>query len=1415
MPAINVVKSDTFEIQRQKINQIGTSLFNITQGGSDLSTDILKLGNGSSNEPSLSYLSDSTLGFYKPFPKTLGIVSNQKSIINFSDSGSNSLTNFVVTKNSVSQNFSVISNTGSGYDAGVYQNVLFTGGSGSTAEATIAVDNFLGNITTIGTGYTPGVYTDIPTKGGSGSGSVVSFTVNGLEGVLTNSGTGYTLGTYPGVSLTNISSSGSTATADILVDSTGVISSVSIINSGSGYSAGDTLSVNSATIGNTGSGFIFTVTENVGELSDLTFTTKGENYSVDDVLTISDVVNLLLTVTQNTDTIIVSGNEFFDIQLNSVVTGVGVDNGTIVSAIDVDTRTITVSKPFILSTSTTITITPIYGNSVTSVEFTISSIGSVSSVLITDSGFGYNTGNILSTNSINLRQIQNYAVTIQETDRLEFTSFPSDLTTADLVELVAGGILSVNFSTDGTLAPAQANQTYTNVSQSSTTGTGTGATFNITRDSSGDISAVQVVIGGRNYQIGDEITIQASSLGGSTVLTLFVDTVTSTISDISIYKIDSPYIFVQSNSIKSGNIIRKVGTSNEYTVLSSVTSNKYFLNDGSGAVMTPNLTFYVGDRYSFSYTESFYESHPFKLSAFRDGIHFPSKIENLTSTLSTSSNQITVGDSTGILIDMQVTVVSGSGSVPTNTRVTNVNGNTITLSTSPTVSGFALLLFSGYSYNTNVQSDSTKTTIFVTSQTPSLYYYCEIHPNMGGDDNREATITINQTNPKPFGTGFVYTLNDILIESIITLNASNGNISSLSNTSQLATFTTGNITTTNSTTTNTNNLNTTELSAISSTLNLNALNFNVKSNLSFIDSSSNSSITISRESGDIEAVGEIKSIFGFNSNGMLSISDNEISSITNDDIIVTPFENRIVKINTDTALVIPSGPTVDRPIGTALQNGAIRFNTDTSQYEGYNSSSLSWSSLGGVRDLDNNTYIVAESSVGANDNVLYFYNDNVNTYRFGGEYQSFYNSKKIRSLNVSAPLYTNWNTNIPVSAGQYLKYRNDVYLVVNGGTTGTSGNEPNNTSGNTFLNGSATLQYNTSAVAPLTFEEISEVRIAPLGGTSLVINGDLKLFNNQVTTITNDILLTPSVNKKVKVNTTTSLVIPVGSDNEKGSPEIGSIRYNTTINQFEGFNSSLNWTSLGGVRDVDGNTYIIPETAPGANENTLYFYNNATNTLRVTQNEIEFDVIDTISSPTSSVLNIDVPLVTLNSLATSIDNSDSTRTFISSTRENFDFGISSGLVNDPVLRISDVGDLYYNTGFGSGILNTIKVFDKDLKSFELSNFRVVTEAVTLVKGITDSGSMIIYNPTVAASAKVQLIAYNLITGNKEFFEYSVIDKVNDVFYTEYGNIKTGSELITAQFSIVQTGVRLTYTLNSSISAGNNVLVKIVSQIIKR
>lgn len=59
--------------------------------------------------------------------------------------------------------------------------------------------------------------------------------------------------------------------------------------------------------------------------------------------------------------------------------------------------------------------------------------------------------------------------------------------------------------------------------------------------------------------------------------------------------------------------------------------------------------------------------------------------------------------------------------------------------------------------------------------------------------------------------------------------------------------------------------------------------------------------------------------------------------------------------------------------------------------------------------------------------------------------------------------------------------------------------------------------------------------------------------------------------------------------NRPADPVAGYIRYNTTLQQFEGHNGT-SWSSLGGVRSVDQLTYIIAETSAGASNGELEFY---------------------------------------------------------------------------------------------------------------------------------------------------------------------------------------------------------------------------------
>ena len=85
---------------------------------------------------------------------------------------------------------------------------------------------------------------------------------------------------------------------------------------------------------------------------------------------------------------------------------------------------------------------------------------------------------------------------------------------------------------------------------------------------------------------------------------------------------------------------------------------------------------------------------------------------------------------------------------------------------------------------------------------------------------------------------------------------------------------------------------------------------------------------------------------------------NKISTTTGD-LEVAPASQGTVNFSNNSAIKLPVGTTLNRPTGAL---GHVRYNTTTSQYEGYNGSD--WQGLGGVIDNDRNTYIVTDDNMG-------------------------------------------------------------------------------------------------------------------------------------------------------------------------------------------------------------------------------------------------------------------------------------------------------------------------------------------------------------------------------------------------------------------------------------------------------------------
>jgi hypothetical protein len=148
---------------------------------------------------------------------------------------------------------------------------------------------------------------------------------------------------------------------------------------------------------------------------------------------------------------------------------------------------------------------------------------------------------------------------------------------------------------------------------------------------------------------------------------------------------------------------------------------------------------------------------------------------------------------------------------------------------------------------------------------------------------------------------------------------------------------------------------------------------------------------------------------------------------------------------------------------------------------------------------------------------------------------------------------------------------------------------------------------------------------------ALITDGDSKLNNLKVDNLdlngntissldTNgNIVLDPNGTGYVTITGTNALILPVGTTAQRGPTVQGGIRYNSTTSSFEGYDGA-NWGSLGGVKDVDQDTFIIAETSAGNDDDTLTFSNAGATTLTLTGSlfDLKSDVQMAVNNTTQS-----------------------------------------------------------------------------------------------------------------------------------------------------------------------------------------------------
>jgi hypothetical protein len=394
--------------------------------------------------------------------------------------------------------------TGTGINPGTQITAVV--GSGGIVTTPVVVGDFANGQSFITLQNTSGVVAGLALDSGNGTvtaiTSITDSNIN-LTRPLTATIRG-NIASYASLSGTSLTGQGVDATLTVVKADTTNYITATVSSAGYGYVVGDSLRVLGSNLGGTspandlivtvtgvqtdsvlalddhavngglGTGLIVDVTRNnVNGAYSVAIVNGGIDYQLTDTFTIlgtllggtSPLHDIALSVTARSDPAgTITG-------LNAV--GVGISG--LLSTVDITSG---VANPTANQTITDVNNTVYSTNSASGIGavFTVSRIGSVYNAVVTNAGSDYLAGEIFT---------------------LLGTAFTSGATPTN----------------DLTITISTVTKSYTGVIQSSTSGSGAGATFNVTR--TGDVYSITMTDPGVSYSAAETITVLGSTLGGS------------------------------------------------------------------------------------------------------------------------------------------------------------------------------------------------------------------------------------------------------------------------------------------------------------------------------------------------------------------------------------------------------------------------------------------------------------------------------------------------------------------------------------------------------------------------------------------------------------------------------------------------------------------------------------------------------------------------------------------------------------------------------------------------------------------------------------------------------------------------------------------------------------------------------------
>jgi hypothetical protein len=118
-----------------------------------------------------------------------------------------------------------------------------------------------------------------------------------------------------------------------------------------------------------------------------------------------------------------------------------------------------------------------------------------------------------------------------------------------------------------------------------------------------------------------------------------------------------------------------------------------------------------------------------------------------------------------------------------------------------------------------------------------------------------------------------------------------------------------------------------------------------------------------------------------------------------------------------------------------------------------------------------------------------------------------------------------------------------------------------------------------------------------------VSTGNIRISDNTITTL-NGGLNFSAANQDINISSISKFILPKGTNTDPFNT-VSGIRYNTTINNFEGY-AATGVVSLYAIGDSTRTTKITPELTPGASDQTIRMYVNDDLKVSITDSKVTF-----------------------------------------------------------------------------------------------------------------------------------------------------------------------------------------------------------------